>query len=131
MSFAFQSRAKLCYEEHVSLRDVFDTVTADSLDNISSANSIPAEFLLPPFLAACGHFLGKSVISPWGTWKQPAIIYSTTVGFTGTNKSAAMDLMKNAIQEVEAVQGISFQHSRINQCKYIFAGQIITCLQNF
>ncbi|XP_062582873.1 uncharacterized protein LOC134244630, partial [Saccostrea cucullata] len=97
------------------LRDVFDQKTGDMLENISSANSIPPEFLLPPFLAACGHFLGKSVVCPWGTWKQPAIIYSTTVGFTGTNKSAAIEIIKGAIQEVESAQGIPFQNSRINQ----------------
>ena len=119
MSSVFYSRSKLCYDERILINDVFDQTTAETLENIASANSIPPEFLVPPFLAACGHFLGKSVISPWGTWKQPAIIYSTTVGFTGTNKSAAMDVIKHSIQEVEEVQGIPFQNSRINQCKFL------------
>ena len=100
------------------MEDVFDHITADCLKNSASANSIPPEFLLPPFLAACGHFLGKSCISPWGTWKQPSIVYTTAVGVTGTNKSAAMDTIKDAIQEVENSQGISYQNSRINQCEY-------------
>ena len=117
MSFSFNSRTKLCYEEKINVQDVFDETTASTLMNLSSANSIPPEFLIPPFLAACAHFLGKSLISPWATWKQPAIIYSTAIGFTGTNKSAAMDIIKEAIQEVETSQGISFQNSRINQCK--------------
>lgn len=113
MPFSFQTRAKLCYEERISVREVFDFKTGETSENSSSANSIPPEFLLPPFLAACGHFLGQSVVCPWGTWKQPAIIYSTTVGFTGTNKSAAMDVIKEAIKE--SAQGLSVQNSRINQ----------------
>lgn len=118
MSFSYHTRTKLCYEEKLTISDAFDTTTADLLKNISSASSIPAEFLVPPLLAASAHFLGKSTVSPWGTWRQPAIIYSTAVGFTGTNKSAAMDIVKNSIQQVETTQGISFQNSRINQCKY-------------
>lgn len=117
MAFSFQTRAKLCYEERISVGEVFDFKTGETSENSSSANSIPPEFLLPPFLAACGHFFGQWVVCPWGTWKQPAIIYPTTVGFTGTNKSAAMDVIKEAIKE--SAQGLSVQNSRINQCKKI------------
>ena len=117
-AMAYASRIKKCYEEKVDMEGIFDTITANCLKNSASANSIPPEYLLPPFLAACGHFLGKSVICPWGTWKQPSIVYTTAVGVTGTNKSAAIDTIKNAIQEVEVSQGITFQNSRINQCEY-------------
>jgi hypothetical protein len=48
----FYSRAKLCYDERIPIRDVFDEKTAEILENVSSANSIPPEFLLPPFLSA-------------------------------------------------------------------------------
>lgn len=58
MPFSFQTRAKLCYEERISVREVFDFKTGETSENSSSANSIPPEFLLPPFLAACGHFFG-------------------------------------------------------------------------
>lgn len=125
MAFSFQTRANLCYEERISVREVFDFKTGETLENISSANSIPPEFLLPPFLAACGHFLGQSVVCPWGTWKQPAIISSTTVGFTGTNKYAAMDVIKEAIKEVESTQGLSFQNSRINQCNTAITSPVL------
>lgn len=40
-----------------------------------------------------------------------------TVGLTGTHKSAAMDVIKQAIKEAESAQGLSFQNSKINQCK--------------
>lgn len=109
---------------------MFDFKTGETLENISSANTIPPEFLLAPFLAACWHFLGQSVICPWGTWKQPAIIYSTTVGFTETNKSAANEVIKEAIKEVESAQGLSFQNSRINQCKKIRIEYNFSCTIN-
>lgn len=45
------------------------------------------------------------------------MIYSLTIGFTGTHKSAAMDVIKQAIKDVESAQGLSFQNSKIKQCK--------------
>lgn len=95
MAFSFQTRAKLCYEERISVREVFDFKTGETLENVSSANSIPPEFLLPPFLAASGHFLGQSVVCPWGTWKQPAIIYSTTVGLQEQTNPPQWKSIKN------------------------------------
>ena len=104
-----------CYE--VILGDVFDERTFAVLRNEALMCSVPVEFMIPPLLTAASHFLCKSEINPWKTWFQPAIIYSATVGFTGTNKTAAMDCIRDRISEVECASGISDMSSKINQCK--------------
>lgn len=63
---SFQIRAKLWYEERISVREVFDFKTGEALENISSANIIPPEFLLPPFFSCLWTFLGQSVVCPRG-----------------------------------------------------------------
>lgn len=85
------------------------------LENTALSNSVPMEFLIPPFLTAIAHFSNKSEICPWGSWTQPSIIYSATVGFTGTNKTAAIDAIRNAISDVESANGICDLQSRVNQ----------------
>lgn len=60
-------------------------------------------------------FLNKSEICPWGSWTQLSIIYSATVGFTGTNKRAAIDAIRNAISDVESTNGICDLQSKVNQ----------------
>ena len=115
--FVHKDRIRFCYEE--SIGDPFDSVTNKMLYNTAMANSVPLEYLIPPFVTAVSHCLNKSEINPWGSWSQPSILYSATVGFTGTNKTAAMDAVRNAIMDVEHANGIFDLQSRINQCKYL------------
>ena len=116
-TFPYKDRVRFCYARDLHIEDVFDVITAKTIANISSATCVPAEFVIPPFITGLSHFLNKSEIRPWGTWSQPAIIYCSTVGFTGTNKTAAMDVIRTAISNVENAQGMAEQASRLNQCK--------------
>lgn len=115
-AFQHKDRVDRCYE--LKLGDVFDDLTYKVLKNEASQCSVPLEFMVPPLITATSHFLNKSDINPWGSWIQPGIIYSTTVGFTGTNKTAALDRIRDAITDVEAAVGLSDFSSKINQCKY-------------
>lgn len=115
-SFLHKDRVDNCYEQTIS--DPFNECTNKSLRNTAVNNSVPMEYLIPPFITAASHFLNKSEINPWGTWFQPSIIYSATVGFTGTNKTAALDAIRKAVTDVETANGLTDIQSRINQCKY-------------
>ncbi|XP_062601644.1 uncharacterized protein LOC134263323 [Saccostrea cucullata] len=112
-AFVHRDRIQNCYKE--TINDPFDELTNEMLHNTAVSNSVPMEFLIPPFLTGIAHFLNKSEIRPWGSWTQPSIIYSATVGFTGTNKTAAMDAVRNAIAEVESATEICDMRSRMNQ----------------
>lgn len=114
-AFQHRDRIEYCYNE--TIQEPFDDVTNRMLENTALSNSVPMEFLIPPFLTAIAHFLNKSEICPWGSWTQPSIIYLATVGFTGTNKTAAIDAIRNAISDVESANGICDLQSRVNQCK--------------
>ena len=115
-AFIHRDRVERCYD--VELGEAFDAKTSNIIRNEAALCSVPQEFLTPPLVTATSHFLNKSEVHPWGNWFQPSIIYSATVGFTGTNKTAAMDCVGQCITKVEAINGISDMQSRINQCKY-------------
>lgn len=115
-AFIHKDRVERCYG--VVKGEVFDETTTLILKNEATMASVPDEFLIPPVLTATSHLLNKSEVHPWGNWEQPSIIYSATVGFTGTNKTAALDCIRNAISEIETINGISEMASRINQCKF-------------
>ncbi|CAC5365726.1 unnamed protein product [Mytilus coruscus] len=112
-SFIYRERVEKCYE--VKLGETLDEVTSSILQNVASMSSVPLEFLVPPLITATAHFLKKSEINPWGNWYQPSIIYFATVGFIGTNKTAALDCIRNSITDVETVNEVSDMSSRINQ----------------
>lgn len=114
-AFLHRDRIENCYNE--TIQEPFDDLTNRMLENTALSNSVPMEFLNPPFLTAIVHFLNKSEICPWGSWTQPSIIYSAMVGFTGTNRTAAIDAIRNAISDVESANGICDLQSRVNQCK--------------
>ena len=121
--FVHRDRIQNCYKE--TINDPFDELTNEMLHNTAVSNSVPMEFLIPPFLTGIAHFLNKSEIRPWRSWTQPSI-YSATVGFTGTNKTAAMDAGRNAIAEVESATKLCDMRSIINQCKYMHVHKIFT-----
>ncbi|VDI29258.1 Hypothetical predicted protein [Mytilus galloprovincialis] len=112
-AFIYKERVNQCYQ--LKITDPFDELTNCTLKNLATANSVPVEYIIPPFITAVSHFLNKSEINSWGSWYQPSIIYSSTVGFTGTNKTAAMDAVRNAIMDVESANGVAEVQSRINQ----------------
>ncbi|CAG2188948.1 unnamed protein product [Mytilus edulis] len=112
-AFIYKERVNQCYQ--LKITDPFDELTNCTLKNLATANSVPVEYIFPPFITAVFHFLNKSEIISWGSWYQPSIIYSSTVGFTGTNKTAAMDAVRNGIMDVESANGVAEVQSRINQ----------------
>ena len=118
--FMFMDRVELCYNHSVPMIEMWDGTTAEVINNASSSNSVPPEFLLPAMLSASSHYMENSIINPWGTWMQPAIIYSTAVGFTGTNKTQALEILQKAVLEVERSQGMTGMSSRLNQCECIY-----------
>ena len=90
MVFIYKDRVKRCYSFEMEVSSVFDSMTADMMKNLDSANSVPPDFMLPSFLTACGHALGKYTVKPWGKWVHPSIFYSSTVGFTDLRRNALL-----------------------------------------
>ena len=87
-----QNRVKRCYSQSIKLEDIFDDTTADTLKNYASVHCIPAEYLICPMITTASHSMVNSTVNPFGQWHQPAALYSTTVGYTGTNKSASFKI---------------------------------------
>lgn len=69
--------AAFIYKERVNqlkITDPFDELTNCTLKNLATANSVPVEYIFPPFITAVFHFLNKSEIIPRGSWYQPSIV---------------------------------------------------------
>ena len=111
------TRVEFCYGDELDLSQAFDLKTSSMLRNLSKAQAFSEAYLVPPLLSSTGHMMGGSTIKTWSAWTQPAILYTVASGYTGTNKSTPLRLLKKAIYEVEAAQGMDFERSRINQCK--------------
>ena len=96
---------------------MFDPKTAAMMKNISAANCFPEGYVMSPLLSTTAHFMGKAIVKPWASWTQPSILYTATVGFSGSNKTSCLDLFKESVYEIEAIFGICEKDSRLNQCK--------------
>ena len=113
-----QNRVKRCYSQSIKLEDIFDDTTADTLKNYASVHCIPAEYLICPMITTASHSMVNSTVNPFGQWHQPAALYSTTVGYTGTNKSASLDLFSRALLDVEIALGLETKMSKLCACEY-------------
>jgi serine/threonine-protein kinase RIO1 len=107
--------------------EIFDKKTSAQIKNLSSSHAIPASNLVPGLLPVVSHNMKDSRIIPWGTWSQPSIIFCCVLGFTGSNKSGAVKILRDSVRQVEKASGRSVEDSRFNQCEY---KNVLSCFHN-
>ena len=115
---SYVKRIKLCYNQKIMSINGFDRKTALTINNLADGSSIPSEYLIPAVISGAAHSMGGAVVNPFGNWMQPSTLFIACIGFSGTNKSTSLEIVKKALEDVEAAMGVTLEQSRLNQCKY-------------
>ena len=104
-----------------NLTSFFDEETAQLMDTLGKRKSFTSQYLLAPTLCTVAHLCGESIINPWLDWTEPSIIFASSIGSAGTNKSSAASAVKDGLYEYStAVLGESAAYTVINECKFHF-----------
>ncbi len=111
-------RVELCYKDSWKVDDLFDHRTSQVITNVCDANAFPPGFLIPHLLAAASHCSNKSRVLAWKQQCEPGIWYNSVVGYTSTNKSCPLSMVKHALRNLEELIGKSAENSSLNQCEY-------------
>ncbi len=117
MSASVWDRVALCYKDKWMVSDLFDSRTCKVIHNISDANAFPPAFLIPHLIAAASHCSNKSRVLAWKQQVEPGAFYTAVVGYTSTNKSCPLTMVKHALRNLEELMGKTADESLLNQCK--------------
>ena len=100
--------------EVMNINEILDETMSSIIKNICNSSQLPYEYLITLLLPAIGHQMnGSQVVSNTG---QPTNVafYTTIIGYPGANKSSGIEKIKEACLTIEQFEGISDDHSRIN-----------------
>ncbi len=109
-----ETRVQSCYNDKISLKAIFNTTTADMLQDLAGTNCFSPGYIIPHFLTATSHLMNKSVVNAWGSFTQPVSLYTMNAAYTSSNKSGALSPVSNALLDVEEALGISINNSTLN-----------------
>ncbi len=110
-------RVELCYKDSWKVEDLFDPRTTQVINNVSKSNAFPPGFIIPHLITAASHCSNKSRVHAWKQQCEPGPFYTGVVGYTSTNKSFPLSMVKHALRNLEELMGKSAQESLLNQCK--------------
>jgi hypothetical protein len=97
-----EKRLKQAQEHRFDWTSVCSPEMLSFLDSHANSIGVPKEFLFFPLLTTIASLLGKnSHLQINSTWKEPAILWLIIASKKGTNKSGALNLLTQALQELE------------------------------
>ena len=68
----------------------------------AAARNAPVDFVALGLIATAAGLLGPSIqVSPWGDWKERSILWACLIGAPSSNKSPAIDPLRDALRSVE------------------------------
>ncbi|CAF1001672.1 unnamed protein product [Adineta ricciae] len=94
--------------------DVFPYEIRAVLENIVNLKKVPIMHLLIVIFAGIAHWCSRTVLNIDLDWNIPLVFYGVIIGYPGSNKSTAINLIERATREVEEYLQIKIEDSRIN-----------------
>jgi hypothetical protein len=97
-----EKRLKQAQEHRFDWTSVCSPEMLSFLDSHASSIGVPKEFLFFPLLTTIASLLGKNThLQINSAWKEPAFLWLIIASKKGTNKSGALKLFTQALQELE------------------------------
>ena len=97
-----EKRLKNAQEHRFEWRKICSQTVLTFLESHANSIGVPKEFLFFPLLTTIASLLGtNSNIEISSKWKEPSIIWFIIASKKGTNKSGALGLLQQALQELE------------------------------
>ncbi|CAF2047857.1 unnamed protein product [Rotaria magnacalcarata] len=94
--------------------DIFPHEIRLVLENIVNLKKVPLMHLVIVVLSGIAHWCFKTVLNVDIDWDIPLIFFGVIIGFPGSNKSTAINLIERATREIEDHLQIKIEDSRIN-----------------
>ena len=90
--------------------DVFPSEVQDALRAIAKSVSCPTDFAGLPFITLAGTAIGRTrELAIWSSWTEPPIIFSATVGISGSGKTPALNLISSYFRKKQQELGNEYK----------------------